>query len=81
VVERKNGKYSLTSLGVVHEGLKLIESGVNYYWSLKAIDSIRPEFSEEAWNKIIEQLIDKQEIRELVIRKLREGRSKKKYRA
>jgi predicted transcriptional regulator len=73
IVEKENGKYSLTSFGiVVHEALQLIESGVNYYWKLKAIDSIKPEFSENERNKIIEQLIDKRELRELVMRKFKE---------
>jgi DNA-binding HxlR family transcriptional regulator len=76
IVEKENGKYSLTSLGiVVHEALQLIESGVNYYWKLKAIDSLRVGFSAEERNKIIEQLIDKRELSELVIRKFKEDRS------
>jgi len=77
IVEKKNRKYLLTSFGiVVHEALQLIESGVNYYWKLKAIDSLRVGFSEEERNKIIEQLIDKRELRELVIRKFKEDQSR-----
>jgi predicted transcriptional regulator len=77
VIEKTNGKYRLTSLGgVVHEALQLIESGVNYYWKLKAIDSIAAGLSDQERNKIVERLIDKQELRELVLRKLKQDRSK-----
>jgi hypothetical protein len=62
--------------GVVHEALQLIESGVNYYWKLKAIDSIAAGFSDQERNKIVERLIDKQELRELVLRKLQQDLSK-----
>jgi predicted transcriptional regulator len=78
LIERKNKKYLLTSLGgLVYEALKIIESGVEYYWKLKAIDSIKPEFSEQEREKIIGQLIDKQEIRELILRKLQRDQSEK----
>ena len=77
LIERKNGKYVLTSLGGVHESLQLIKSGVEYYWKLKAIDSIKPGFSEQERSKIVEQLIDKQELRELILRKLQRDQSEK----
>jgi hypothetical protein len=79
IVEKKNGRYLPTSLGwVVHEAMQQIEFGVNYYWKLKAIDSMRPEFSERERTKIIGQLIDKQDMREFLIRKLKEVELRKK---
>ena len=42
LVKRKNGKYSLTSLGkVVHESGRIIEEALKEYWKLRAIDSIQ----------------------------------------
>jgi hypothetical protein len=77
LIERKNGEYIFTSLGgVVHEALQLIKSGVSYYWSLKAVDSFKLGFSEQERGKIIEQLIDKQELRDLLIKKLKEDQPK-----
>ena len=42
LVQRIRGRFSLTCLGAVvnHAGL-VIETGVNNYWKLKAIDSIQ----------------------------------------
>jgi DNA-binding transcriptional ArsR family regulator len=50
LVQRIKGRFSLTCLGAVvnHAGL-VIETGVNNYWKLKAIDSI------QASGQIVEQ--------------------------
>ena len=42
LVQRIKGSFSLTCLGaVVYHAQVVIESGVNNYWKLKAIDSIQ----------------------------------------
>ena len=42
VIQRNKGRFSLTSLGsIVYYAQVVIESGVNNYWKLKAIDSIQ----------------------------------------
>ncbi len=42
VVERNKGRFSLTSLGnIVYYAQNVIGSGVNNYWKLKALDSIK----------------------------------------
>jgi len=41
IIQRKKGKFSLTSLGlVVYQAQVIIQAGLNGYWKLKAIDSI-----------------------------------------
>jgi predicted transcriptional regulator len=69
LVEKTNGKYFLTSFGiVVHEARQLIGSGVKDYWKLNAIDAIQHEIPEKRHNEIVESLIDNEEIRELLFR-------------
>ncbi len=42
VVERKKGRFSLTCLGaIVYEAQLVIESGINNFWKLRAIDSMQ----------------------------------------
>jgi len=70
LIERRNGRYYITSLGeVVHELLRVMRLGIEYYWVLKAIDSIKHELPEKERNKIIRSIIDKQEIKELLLRR------------
>ena len=72
LVEKINGTYFLTSFGeVVHEARQLIESAIMDYWKFKAIDVIWFELPKKERNKIIEVLIDSQEIRELLSRDTR----------
>ena len=70
LVEKRNGKYYLTSFGEVALGARqLIGSGIKDYWKLKAINSIGLELPQQERNQIIEALIDKQEIKELLLRR------------
>jgi len=70
LVEKRNGKYYLTSFGeVALEARQLIGSGIKDYWKLKAINSIGLELPRQERNQIIEALIDKQEIKELLLRR------------
>jgi hypothetical protein len=70
LIRRKNGMYSVTSFGkVVYKAQILIGKGVSYHWKLKAIDSLEmnssPLVPEEHF-KIMDLLIDNQEIREIL---------------
>jgi hypothetical protein len=70
IIKRKNGTYSVTSFGkVVYKAQTLIGKGVSYHWKLKAIDSLEmnssPLVPEEHF-KIMDLLIDNQEIREIL---------------
>jgi predicted transcriptional regulator len=72
MVEKINGKYFLTSLGeVVHDARQLIGSAFKDYWKFKAIDAIWFELPKKERNKIIESLIDNEDIRELLFRSTR----------
>ena len=44
LVDRLNGKYSLTALGEVdNNSLGLIENGIDIYWKLKTIDALKAD--------------------------------------
>jgi predicted transcriptional regulator len=69
LVKRKSGKHSLTAFGkVVYEAQTTIENAINNYWKLKAVDSIEisDELPKEERKKLLENLIDNQQIREIL---------------
>jgi hypothetical protein len=68
LLKRKRGKYFLTSLGkVVYNNLRIIESALSNYWKLKAIDSFEIVTApEEERNKIIDDLIDDYQIKDIL---------------
>lgn len=66
LVKRKNGKYTLTTFGkVIHDSIVTIENAINYYWKLKAIDSLEmsKDLPAEERKKIINRFIDNQDIK------------------
>ncbi len=78
LAEKRNGKYYLTSLGeVALEARQLIGSAIKDYWRLKAIDSIGLELPQQERNQVIEALIDKKEIKELLIRRAHDAVTKR----
>lgn len=70
------GKYFLTSLGkVVYYAQEVVENAVNDYWKLRAIDSLKVPtdddndfLSKEELAKIIDSLIDNQEVKEILLK-------------
>jgi predicted transcriptional regulator len=69
LVNRRNGKYFLTSLGkIVYDVQTTIRKAIADYWKLKAIDELeledRGEMPKEEYNKIINSLIDNEKIKE-----------------
>ena len=77
LVEKRNGKYYLTSFGeVALEARQLIGSGIKDYWRLKAINSIGLELPQLERNQIIEALIDKKEIKELLLKRAHDAVTK-----
>ena len=69
LVKRKHGKHSLTAFDkVVYEAQTTIENAINNYWKLKAVDSIEisDELPKEERKKLLENLIDNQQIREIL---------------
>jgi predicted transcriptional regulator len=65
LVKRKNGKYTLTTFGkVIYDSIATMENAINYYWKLKAIDSleISKDLPAEERKKILDNLIGDQHI-------------------
>lgn len=75
LIKRNQGEYSLTSLGrVVHSVNTTIEKTLNYYWKMKAIESIplslSAGLSREDLTNLIKSLIDNHELREIITKSL-----------
>jgi predicted transcriptional regulator len=71
LVRKKNGKYILTTFGkIVYESQTTVENALNNYWKLKAIDSLETssELPEEEQKKLIETLLDNQEIKQILVK-------------
>jgi hypothetical protein len=71
LVKREKGKYLLTEFGKViysaHVNLEgKIESALNNYWKLKAIDSLEISSRQER-SQVISALIDNQEIKSILM--------------
>ena len=72
LIKRVSGKYSLSSLGkIIFDIYGKIESAINYYWNLKAVDSIlisaNAELPAEECQRIIDKLIDDKEIKDILV--------------
>ena len=70
LVQRIKGSFSLTCLGpVVYHAQVVIESGVNNYWKLKAIDSIESsgEIVEQERVKIIKTILDDNTVQNILV--------------
>jgi hypothetical protein len=68
LINRRNGKYFLTSLGkIVYTAQTIIAKALHDYWRLKAIDELElaeQDIPKEEYHKIIDLLIDNEKIRE-----------------
>jgi hypothetical protein len=72
LIKRKNGKHALTTFGkVVYYAQITIENATNYYWNLKAIDSLETsnDLPVEERKKLVDNLIENVGIREILSRK------------
>ena len=70
LIQRNKGSFSLTSLGIiVYHAQLVIESGVNNYWKLKAIDSIEAsgEIVEQERVKIIKTILDDNTVQNILV--------------
>jgi predicted transcriptional regulator len=72
LVKRIRGRYILTSLGKIILSMILkMETAIEYYWKLKAIDSIlmsaNTAVPEQESQKILDMLIDDQQIKDLFV--------------
>jgi hypothetical protein len=77
MIRRVNKKYFLTSLGkVVYKAETMIVRAVDEHWKLKAIDSLENSINaaegglpDAERKKILESLVENQEIREIILSK------------
>lgn len=72
LVKKRNGRYTLTAFGkIVHDSQIIIEKAISNYWKLKAIDSLEMsnELPKEEQRKLMESLLDNEELREILIKK------------
>lgn len=72
LVKRIRGRYILTSLGkIIFSMILKMETAIEYYWKLKAIDSIllsaNTAAPEQESHKILDMLIDDHQIKDLFI--------------
>ena len=70
LIQRNKGSFSLTCLGaIVYHAQSVIESGVNNYWKLKAIDCIQSsgEIGEHERTKLIKTIIDDSGIESILV--------------
>ena len=71
LISRRDRQYMLTSLGkIVYDAQLMIGRATNTYWKLKAIDSLEAEHKLPAdeRNKIINTLIDNQDIVKILVK-------------
>ena len=70
LIQRNKGSFSLTCLGaIVYHAQLVIETGVNNYWKLKAIDSIVSSggIEEHERTKLIKTIIDDNRIEAILV--------------
>jgi hypothetical protein len=75
LVKRKNGRYALTAFGkVIYDVQITIEKVIsNYYWKLKAIDSLEAadgELSKDERTRVLDTLIDSAKIKEVILARI-----------
>lgn len=71
LAKRVKGKFSLTNFGVVvYHAALIIETGVNSYWKLKAIDSIQDsgQIVESERTKLIQTILDGSTIENILVK-------------
>jgi hypothetical protein len=71
LIKRKHGKHTLTTFGkIVYYAQITIENATNYYWNLKAIDSLEMsnDLPVEERKKLVDNLIQNDGIREILSR-------------
>jgi predicted transcriptional regulator len=79
LIERINGKYHITSLGwIVFNAQAKVETAIKYHWKLKAIDSIVSTYRElpkEGCQHIIDNILDNDEIKEMLVSESSDNKS------
>jgi hypothetical protein len=71
LIKRRHGKHTLTAFGkVIYEAQITIENAIDYYWNLKAIDSLEMsnDLPVEERKRLVDNLIENDDIREILAR-------------
>jgi hypothetical protein len=71
LIKRKRGRYYLTSFGkVIYCCTAITKSAIDNYYNLKAIEATEDSgFSNEDFNKLVDTLIDNQQVKEFLTKK------------
>jgi hypothetical protein len=73
VIRHNNGKYSLSSFGVlIHFHLKAIDKVIEHFWKIQAVDAMKNAVSskkldEDEFQKAVEGLIEDEAIKEILL--------------
>jgi hypothetical protein len=75
LIKKRQGQYGLTALGkVVYNAHTLIGKALNYYWKMKAIESIQTssghELARDDMLNLIQSLIDNHQVRDVLLKSL-----------
>jgi hypothetical protein len=71
LIKRKRGRYYLTPFGkVIYCCTAITKSAIDNYYNLKAIEATEDSgFSNEDFNKLVDTLIDNQQVKEFLTKK------------
>jgi hypothetical protein len=73
VVKNNNGKYNLSSFGIlIHFHLQSIDNLVDHYWKIQAVDAMKnavasKKLTEDEFQKVVEGLVGDQVIKKLLL--------------
>jgi hypothetical protein len=75
LIKKKQGQHYLTTLGkAVYNAQTVIGKALNYYWKMKAIESIQmsagEQLAREDMLKLVHSLIDNHEVRDMLLKSL-----------
>jgi hypothetical protein len=71
LIKRQSGRYYLTPFGkVIYCCTMIAKNALDNYYNLKAVESTeRSDFSNEDFRKLVDALIDNQQVKEFLIKK------------
>jgi hypothetical protein len=71
LIKRQRGRYYLTPFGkVIYCCIMIAKNALNNYYKLKAVESTEgSDFSNEEFSKLVDALIDNQQVKELLTKK------------
>ena len=71
LIKRKSGRYYLTPFGkVIYCCIMIAKNALNNYYKLKCVEAIEDsEFPNEEFSKLVDALIDNQQVKEFLTKK------------